>query len=136
MESPDNSVYKRTEKRIASLTIVIGVIAAAAGALIWSPRMGAGILVGAVVAWVSFRWLESALDGLVAVTTAQAGSAQARVPMGAIAKIVGRYALMGGVVYVTFSFFRIPVVSMLLGLCALGAATIAASLYEISHPAN
>jgi hypothetical protein len=34
-------------------------------------------------------------------------------------------------VYVIFVFFRIPVLSMLVGLCALGAATIGASLYEV-----
>ena len=136
MESPDNSTYKLTEKRIALLTLVIGALAAIAGALLSSVRMGAGILVGAVAAWVSFRWLESALDSLMNVLTAQAGVAEARVPKGAIAKIAGRYLLMGGIVYVTFSFFRIPVVSMLLGLCALGAATIVASLYEILHPVN
>jgi hypothetical protein len=136
MESPDTSAYKLTEKRIALLTLVIGALGAIAGALVSSVRMGAGILVGAVAAWVSFRWLESALDSLTNVLIAQGGAAEARVPKGAIAKIAGRYLLMGGIVYVTFSFFQIPVVSMLLGLCALGAATIVASLYEILHPVN
>jgi hypothetical protein len=136
MESPDTSTYKLTEKRIALLTLVIGALGAIAGAWLSSVRMGAGILVGAAAAWVSFRWLESALDSLTNVLTTQAGAAAASVPKGAIAKIAGRYLLMGGIVYVTFSFFRIPVVSMLLGLCALGAATIVASLYEILHSVN
>ena len=136
MEAPEVSPYKLTERRIASLTVVIGVVAAACGAFFSSVRMGAGILVGALVAWVGFRWLESALDGLVRVSTAQAGSEQARVPKGAIFKIVGRYGLMIGAVCVIFFTFKVPVVSMLLGLCALGAATIVATLYELWKPAN
>jgi hypothetical protein len=34
-------------------------------------------------------------------------------------------------VCVIFIFLRVPILSMLVGLCALGAATIAASLYEV-----
>lgn len=136
MEAPDVSPYKVTERRIARLTPVIGVIASACAAYFSSVRMGAGILAGALVAWISFHWLESALDGLVHVSTAKAGSEQAGVPMGAILKIFGRYALMAGAVYVIFFVFKVPVVSMLLGLCALGAATVVAVLYELWRPAN
>jgi hypothetical protein len=136
MGSPEVSPFKVTERRIARLTPAIGVIASACASYFVSIRMGAGILTGAMVAWISFHWLESALDGLVRVSTAQAGSEDAGVPVGAILKIFGRYALMAGVVYVIFFIFKVPVVSMLLGLCALGAATVVAVLYEIWHPVN
>ena len=132
----DMPAYRLTEKRIGQLTLAIGAIAAAAAAYFSTPRIGAGILVGALLAWISFRWLESALDGLVRVSTAASGSAQSGVPLGSIAKFVGRYALIGVVVCVIFFGFHVPIVSMLLGLCALGAATILAALYEILHPAN
>jgi hypothetical protein len=134
--APDTALYRLTEKRIGYLTVAIGAVAGVTVAFASSVRMGAGILVGSLVACVGFRWLESALDGLVRVTTALPGSVEARVPMGAVLKIVGRYALMGSAVYVTFFVFQVPVVSMLIGLCALGAATIVASLYEIWHPVN
>jgi HAMP domain-containing protein len=136
MEALDVSPYKLTERRIAQLTLVIGVTGAACAAYIFSIRVGAGILVGALVAWIGFLWLESALDALARVTTAAAGSSRTRPPIVAILKIVGRYVLMTGAVYVTFSVFRAPVVSILVGLCALGAATILASLYEVWHPVN
>jgi hypothetical protein len=136
MEALDVAPYKLTERRIARLTPLIGVIASACTAYFASVRMGAGILAGAMVAWIGFHWLESALDGLVRVSTAQAGSGEAGVPIGAILKIFGRYALMAGVVYVTFFIFKVPVVSLLLGLCALGAATVVAVLYELWRPAN
>jgi hypothetical protein len=130
------SKYKLTERRISQLTLVIGAVAALLTGYISSIRMGAGVLVGSVVAWVSFSWLESALDGIMRVSTAAEGSEQARVPLGSILRIIGRYALIGVVVCVTFFVFHVPVLSMLLGLCALGAATLVASLYEILHSAG
>jgi hypothetical protein len=136
MENPEISPYKVTERRIFWLTPVIGAVASLCGAYFFSLRMGAGILAGALVAWVSFHWLESAMDGMVRVSTAKAGSDDAGVPIGAILKIFARYALMAGVVYVIFFFFKVPVVSMLLGLCALGAATVVAVLFEFWSPAN
>jgi len=45
-----------------------------------------------------------------------------------------RYGLIALAVYVIFIYLRVPLVSMVVGLCALGAATIAASVYEIWHP--
>jgi ATP synthase I subunit len=136
MEALDSSGYKVTERRIAFLTLVIGAAAAAGAAYLSSLRMGAGILAGSLLAWLSFRWLESAVDGLMRASTAAAGSAQARVPMGSVLKIMARYALIAGAVCVIFFVFQVPIVSMLLGLCALGAATIVATLYELWHPAS
>jgi hypothetical protein len=37
-------------------------------------------------------------------------------------------------VYVIFKYLRVPLASMVVGMCALGAATIAASVYEILRP--
>ena len=132
----DAARYKLTERRIAKLTLVIGATASIGAAGFVSIRMGAGILAGSLLAWISFHWLKSALDALMQVSTAKAGSPQASVPLGSVLRIVGRYALIGAVVYVIFFVFQVPVVSMLLGLCALGAATILATLYEILHPAG
>jgi hypothetical protein len=136
MEALDVSRYKLTERRIAQLTLAIGATAAAGGVYFSSLRMGAGILAGSVLAWISFHWLESALDGLMRASTAKADSEQARVPLGSIFKIMARYALMAGAVCVIFLVFQVPVLGMLIGLCALGAATIVATLYELWHPAS
>jgi len=45
-----------------------------------------------------------------------------------------RYGLIGFCVYVIFDVLKVPLASMVVGLCALGAATIAASVYEILRP--
>jgi small-conductance mechanosensitive channel len=128
--------YQLTERRIAQLTLILGAVASAGACWLFSVRVGAGILVGAVLAWLNFRWLEGAMDGLVRASTARADSAEARLPLGSVFLLIARYALIAGAVYVICSVFKVPILSMLVGLCALGAATISASLYEILSPAG
>jgi antibiotic biosynthesis monooxygenase (ABM) superfamily enzyme len=45
-------------------------------------------------------------------------------------KFAARYVLMGIVIYIMMTYFAVPVVSLLSGLLALGAATMAEFLYE------
>jgi hypothetical protein len=123
--------YELTERRIARLTLIVGVAAFAGTSFLYSFRIGAGVLIGALLAWVNFRWLERAMDAVTRASTAQADSPDARVPISGYFGLFARYALIAAVVYVTFSFFRIPVLSMVVGLCALGAAAILATLMEV-----
>ena len=131
--SIENNVapYELTEQRIARLTLVFGAITAVGACFLYSARVGAGVMIGASLAWVNFRWLKSALDAVLRVSTAQAQASKVRMPIGSIFGLIGRYILIGVSVCVIFVFFRIPVLSMLVGLCALGAATMGASLYEV-----
>lgn len=123
--------YERAERRIAWLTLVIGAAAAASVAATYAWRWGIGLLVGAVLAWVNFRWLRDALNALKRLATAQADTPKPEVPFSTWVRFLGRYALIGLCVYVIFARFNVPILSMLVGLCALGAATLAASVYEI-----
>ena len=68
-------------------------------------------------------------------STAQTGAPKPQVPLGTYFLALFRYALIALIVYVIFKVLNVPLVSMMLGLCALGAAAIAASVYEIA-PAN
>ena len=126
--------YALTERRIALLTLVFGAVTAIAAAIHYSIRAGAGVLIGAVLAWINFRWLERAMDSVARASTAQEGSPEARVPVSSYLGLFARYVLIGAVVYATFSAFRIPVVSLLVGLCALGAGAITATLIEVLSP--
>lgn len=136
METADAAQYELTERRIAWLTLIIGVLAAAGASFLFTVRVGAGVLVGAVLAWINFRWLENALDAITRASTAQAGSPQARVPILSYLGMIARYALIAGVVYVIFSRLQIPVLSMLVGLCALGVAAMTATVWEVVSPAG
>ncbi len=123
----------RTERRIAWLTLVFGAAATAAAVFAGSRLWAAGLLIGAVLAWLNFRWLRRGLDALVAASAAQAGAAKPRVPLGTYFVAVFRYGLIALLVYVIFKILRVPLASMVVGMCALAAAAIAASVYELWH---
>ena len=125
-----------TERRISWLTLLIGFLAALLVAVLRDRLWGAGLAIGAALAWLNFRWLRRGLDALVTASTAQAGKEKPSVPLLTYFAMPFRYGLIALAVYVIFEYLRVPLVSMVVGLCALGAATIAASVYEILHPAN
>src|SRR5260370_38784324 len=62
-----------TERRISWLTLLIGFLAALPVALLRDRLWGAGLAIGAALAWLNFRWLRSGLDSLVVASTAHAG---------------------------------------------------------------
>lgn len=118
------------------LTLLIGFLAALLVAVLRDRLWGVGLAIGTALAWLNFRWLRRGLDALVTSSTAQAGKEKPTVPILSYFAVVFRYGLMALAVYVIFEYLRVPLVSMVVGLCALGAATIAASVYEILHPAD
>lgn len=127
------AAFVRTEERIARFTILFG--SAAAGATsVYSGLWAAGLAVGTMLAWLNFRWLRRGLSALVEVATAQEGAAKPRIPVATWFQLMFRYGLIAICVYVIFKVLKVPLVSMVLGLCALGAATIAVSVYEILRP--
>jgi hypothetical protein len=126
----------RTEQRIAWLTLAIGLAAGATAALTRHWPWASGLMIGAILAWLNFRWLRRGLDALVEASTAQAGAPQPRVPIGTYFRAMFRYALIALSVYVIFKVLRVPLASMVVGLCALAVAALVASVYEIWHPAE
>ena len=123
--------FQRVQRRIALLTLGIGAIAAVivAAAVTW--RWGAGILLGAVLACVNFLWLEQGLEAISRLAQAQSGAPKPRISLWVWIKVFSRYGLIAILLYTTWGFLHIPVVSMLAGLCALGAAVMAEGIYEI-----
>jgi small-conductance mechanosensitive channel len=123
-----------TEQRIAWLTLAFGAVGGAAAALSHAWSWAAGLVIGAALAWFNFRWLRHGVDALVLASAAQAGAEKRQLPPWNYGKAAFRYVLIGLAIYVIFEFLKIPFASMVLGLCALGAATTAASVYEIWCP--
>jgi len=132
----EGQVGLQTERRISWLTLLIGFALAATAGLRNQKNWAAGLVIGAVLSWFSFRWLRRGLEGLVMAATAQAGIEKPRVPVGTYFLMVFRYGLIALAVYVIFEYLKVPLLSMIVGLCALGAATIVASVYEILHPVD
>ncbi len=134
--SADISRYLASERRISWLTLLLGALAAVPVCYFYGWRWGAGILIGAVLAWFNFRWLKQGLDALTEAATAQVDRPKAKVPVGVYFRALFRYVLIALAVYVIFKYLHVPVLSMILGLCALGAATMAVSVHEILHPVD
>jgi hypothetical protein len=128
----DAAAFAETEQRIAKITLIFGAFGAAF-ACFFSRRYAVGVLLGAGLAWLNFRLLRRGMDALVASASDPAGPRPQQAQVFAALATAGRYALLGLLICVIFKVFGIPILSMLLGLCALGAAATAASLYEILH---
>lgn len=124
-------VPRRFEKRVEIATLALGGAAAVATALAHSIAAGVGVTLGTLLAWVNFRWLEQAGEALVRVAQAQPGVQRPVIPRATWVKFFARYALMVLVLYVTVTRSRIPAVSVVGGLLALGAAAMAVGLYEV-----
>jgi len=126
--------YRIFETRISYLTLVLGAAASLPVGYLRGLQWGLGIFTGSILAWLSFRWLKQGLDALTEAAKAQADQKKVKVPVLIYFKALFRYGLIGLAVYVIFEYLHVPVLSMVLGLCALGAATLVVSVHEIVHP--
>lgn len=132
MVSQNLNRHARAERRIGWLTLALGLAAAAiTGAVGVGPSAsGLGVVIGAVLAWLNYRWLHQAAAELSRLAAAGEGS-RPHISTWVYVKLLARYGLIGVVLYVMVTRFAVPVVSMLAGLCALGAAAMAESIYEL-----
>ncbi len=127
---------RETERRIAWLTLFLGLTSGAIVALIGHTKWGAGLAIGTVLAWLNFRWLRRGANTFALASKAQAGSEEPRVPTGTYFLMLFRYGLIALAVYVIFEYLKVPLLSMVVGLFALTVAVIGASVYEILNPAD
>jgi hypothetical protein len=130
------SIGRETERRIGWLTLLFGFVATTVVAVLRFKLWAAGLAIGTALAWLNFRWLRRAADALLTVSTAQEGREKPKVPLTTYLAALFRYGLLGLTVYVIFVYLHVPVGSMILGFCALAAAAIAASVWEILRPAD
>ena len=130
MVSQNLNRYARAERRIGWLTLALGLAAAAITGAVGPSAAGLGVAIGAVLAWLNYRWLHQAAVALSRLAAAGEGS-RPHISTWVYVKFFARYGLIGVVLYVMVTRFAVPVVSMLAGLCALGAAAMAESIYEL-----
>ena len=125
------STYVAAEQRIEWMTVALGLAGAAFVFLRWGWRPGAGVALGAALAWLNFRWLKQGVTALVKLSTAQANSEHARVPLVVYAKFFGRFASLLLIVYVILSGSWLPVAAVLGGLFAVVAAVMIELMWEL-----
>lgn len=128
--------YARAERRIAWLTPALGVVAGVAVAFTHGWRWGLGIAVGGGLGWLNFHWLRQGLDAMQLYAAGQAGeeAPKVKVPLRTWVGVGLRYGLLAAGIYVIFVGGKVPILSMIVGLCALGAATLVVSVIEIMYP--
>lgn len=134
---------ERVLHRIELLTILFGCFAAVVAVAFHRTDWAKGLVGGALLGWLNFRWLSRGIRAMMLAAYSQAdrnpdetvtrgkstGSSAAASLM-----MVFRYALVALGVYVIFAYLHVPLVSIGLGLCALVAAILTASVWEVLKP--
>jgi len=130
-------------RRISALTLGFGLAGAVAALMLHRIDWAKGLMGGAVLAWLNFRWLSRGIRALVDAALAQArdsadGAESPKIeakssafPLVTYLTLVFRYALVGLGVYVIFIYLHVPLISIGLGLCAFVAAILTASVWEV-----
>jgi hypothetical protein len=98
--------------------------------------MGAGVAIGTFLAWLNYRWLKVGVDALVVSATGGDGPSSTSVPASTYLKFAGRYLLIALAVCASVSVLKIPLLGMIYGLLALGAAAIVEGIYEVVRDWN
>lgn len=129
-------VGERTVRRVAYLTPVFGLSAAVIAAFLHRWDWAEGLVVGSGLGWLNFRWLKRGVEALTSAAASQPGTEKRRGSGATYLAAAFRYVLIGLSVYVIFKYLHVPLVSIVLGLCALAAAIITASVWEIFQSAR
>lgn len=137
---------ERVLRRIAWLTLGFGFSAAVVAVASQRPDWAEGLAGGALLGWLNFRWLSRGIRAMMLAASSQAdarsdgikGSASptksTSSPVGSSLALVFRYALVALGGYAIFVYLHVPLISIGLGLCALVAAIMAASVWEVLKP--
>ena len=124
-------VGQRTVRRIIYLIPTFGAAAALLAALRSRWDWAGGLVFGSGLAWLNFWWMKRGVEALTSRTSDQAGEKKHRRRTATYVAVALRYALIGFALYGIFEYLHVPLLSLVIGLCAFAAATITASVWEI-----
>jgi hypothetical protein len=124
--------HAKVVRRVQWLTITIGVAGAIVTAVVArSARLGGGVAVGTVLAWLNCHWLDQAIGAITRAAVAQSDAPKAHVPPAVYWKGAARYLLIGLVIFVTVVWFKLPLIAVVCGLFAFGAAAMVEGFYQV-----
>jgi hypothetical protein len=115
-------------ERIRHVMLVLSVIATVLTWIIWHWRIAAGVLLGCIVSYVNFYWLERAVNSLAERITA-AGSRISGT--GTVFRFLLRYVFIGIGGYVIFKGSPVSLYGFVGGLSLTVAAILCEAGYEI-----
>ncbi|HVB35038.1 MAG TPA: ATP synthase subunit I [Patescibacteria group bacterium] len=121
------------QRRVEFLTLGLGLLAGMVVLVLRGWPEGAGLALGACVAWINFRWLRRLVGWVARSSMAQAGEGEEkpRLPKSMVWQMFGRYTLLGLVLYVMLLRFYWPALAFLCGLFALIAAVLLELIGEL-----
>jgi len=129
--------------RIAALTLAFGFASAALATALHRPDWAKGLAGGALLGWLNFRWLSRGIRAMMLAVSSQANVASGHPeapltpakstdsPVSTYLALAFRYVLVAFGAYGIFVYLHVPLVSIGLGLCALVAAIMTASVWEV-----
>ena len=127
--APVNPVGSRsgTIDRVRRITVVLGIAGLAITFFVWGWRIGIGFVLGAVVGYVNFYWLEKGVEGIVKLTIERGTPASSR---RIVQRFLLRYFLMALVAFVILTVSRQSLYGLFAGLLLPVAAILCEAAYE------
>ena len=106
---------------------VLGIAAVVTSWAIWGWRTGLGVLLGVVIAYVNFYWLEKVVEGIVTLTIQRGVPASSR---RIVQRFLLRYFLMALVAFVILTVSRESLYGLFAGLLLPVAAILCEAAYQ------
>jgi ATP synthase I chain len=120
--------YSGALDRIRRFMAAIGVVATVAVSVLFGWKVGAGMALGCVIAWVNFYWLKQAVSALADRVTS---TGRTQSSSGVVARFLLRYALIALAGYAIFRVSRDSLYGLLGGLFLTVAAILCEAVYEV-----
>ncbi len=115
-------------ERIRRFMAAVGVIATIVVFVVWGWKVGVGLTLGCVIAWVNFYWLKQAVSALADRVTVTGRRQSAG---GVVARFLLRYALIALGAYGIFTISRDSLYGLLGGLFLTVAAILCEAIFEV-----
>lgn len=120
--------YSGALDRIRRFMAAIGAVATAVVSIFFGWKVGIGLAVGCVIAWVNFYWLKQVVSALADRVTS---TGRPQSSSGVVARFLLRYALIVLAGYAIFSVSRDSLYGLLGGLFLTVAAILCEAVYEV-----
>ena len=130
MSGKSEPVAPPTHGRILLIMAVLGVTGSIVGAVFHSLEFGIGILTGTALAFVNYYWLQYSLRKVFA------NAEEGQKPRLSVLRYVSRYLALAAVIAVIYITGLLPVVPVILGMCAFAFAVVVDGIIRIFQGAE
>jgi len=111
--------------RILVILGILGIAGTVAGTIFVSFNFGLGVLIGSVLAFVNYYWLQRSLK------TIFAAAAEGEKPRMLAGTYFMRYIILGVVIAIIYAADLLPIVAVILGMAGFGFAAIVEAFIRV-----